>query len=101
MPSDCAIGVLEAPADARERLGNRIDLGTTRVPWPVLLKTLPQPPPAPWPVVADRILTALKGATSMPWRAAQRHSAVASRLLPAPLLVPHTMMARRGRVVIA
>ena len=37
---------------------------------------------------------ALNGATFSPWRAYQRHSAVASQLLPAPLLVPSTMTQR-------
>ena len=39
---------------------------------------------------------ALNGATFRPWRAYQRHSAVASQLLPAPLVVPSTMT-QRGR----
>jgi hypothetical protein len=39
---------------------------------------------------------ALKGATFRPRRAYQRHSAVASQLLPAPLVVPRTMTARAG-----
>ena len=34
---------------------------------------------------------ALNGATFRPWRAYQRHSAVASQLLPAPLVVPSTI----------
>ena len=37
---------------------------------------------------------ALKGATRRPWRAYQRHRAVASQLLPAPLVVPRTMTQR-------
>ena len=36
---------------------------------------------------------ALNGATRRPRRAYQRHSAVASQLLPAPLVVPSTMIA--------
>jgi hypothetical protein len=34
---------------------------------------------------------ALNGATFRPWLAYQRHKAVASQLLPAPLVVPSTM----------
>ncbi len=37
---------------------------------------------------------ALNGATFRPWRAYQRHSAVASQLLPAPLVVPSTITQR-------
>ena len=37
---------------------------------------------------------ALNGATLSPWRAYQRHRAVASQLLPAPLVVPRTMTLR-------
>jgi hypothetical protein len=34
---------------------------------------------------------ALNGATFKPWRAYQRHKAVVSQLLPAPLEVPSTI----------
>ena len=37
---------------------------------------------------------ALKGATFRPWRAYQRHRAVVSQLLPAPLVVPSTITQR-------
>ena len=37
---------------------------------------------------------ALKGATFRPWRAYQRHRAVPSQLLPAPLVVPSTITHR-------
>ncbi|MNU96707.1 hypothetical protein D3C71_867520 [compost metagenome] len=42
---------------------------------------------------------ALNGATRSPWRAYHRHSAVASQLLPAPLVVPRTMTQRAGPLV--
>ena len=41
---------------------------------------------------------ALKGATRRPCRAYQRHKAVHSQLLPAPLLVPSTITQRAGRL---
>ena len=44
---------------------------------------------------------ALKGATRSPCRAYQRHSAVTSQLLPAPLLVPSTMMQRASRPAVS
>ena len=37
---------------------------------------------------------ALNGATRRPWRAYQRHSAVASQVVPAPLVQPSTITAR-------
>ena len=44
---------------------------------------------------------ALKGATRSPCRAYQRHNAVTSQLLPAPLLVPSTMMQRASRPAVS
>ena len=63
------------------------------------------PPPlsaGPTPATTRALLLmfcALKGATRSPWRAYQRHSAVVSQLLPAPLVVPSTITQRAGRPV--
>ena len=55
----------------------------------------PKPPSGPGTTRALLLMfCALNGATSMPRCAAQRHSAVANRLLPAPLLLPQTIRLR-------
>ncbi len=55
----------------------------------------PMAPPSPATTRALLLMfCALNGRTTTPWRAAQRHSAVASQLLPAPLEVPHTITLR-------
>jgi hypothetical protein len=54
---------------------------------------VPISPPVTTRALLD-MFWALNGATRRPWRAKWRHSTVASRLLPAQLEVPWTMIVR-------